>query len=459
MGVLDTVTTHLSEMNFEALPSVLIEVTKKQILDTLAATVGGSTCDVSGELSGLVELIKEWGGKEESSIVAFGGKVPAANAAFLNGTLAVRLDFDDTHADMVHNHVSRAVVPTAFAVAERRGNVNGKELITAVALGYDLSARMKQAVGRDADSAFGMTTNFFGATATAGKILGHTSEELKTALGLALNQISGAGAYARSNLKGLSNGFAAKGGVLSALFADKGFSSSMDFMEPVAKNNFYDQFYHGYYWPWLITQDLGKVFAGTSASQKEFPCCHGQHAAIKAALGLIREHAISPEDVASVELRLSPMDYSLLGTPLERKQDPQNIIETQFSLCWGVAGAIVYGEVGIGNFGEEALRDTRVREMARKVFPRSEVELGGHGFTPAIVKILTNDGAAYSRRVEFPFGSPRNPMSFADVAAKFRHCCQYSVRPIPHENQDKVINMARDLEEVGDVGAIMRLLC
>lgn len=464
MSVIGMLIKNLIETNYKALPADVIEVTKKQILDTLAATIGGSTCSISGEMNGLVDLVKEWGGKEESTIIAFGGRVPAPNAAFVNGILCVRLDFDDTQVTLVHRHTSRAIVPTAFAMAERQGHINGKEFITAVALGCDLACRMKEAVGRDADSPFGTTPNFFGATATAGKILGLNDEKLKYALGLAFHQISGAIGSGGiiglgASLKGVSNGFAVKAGIVSALLAERGFTADSDFLEPKNKNNFYDVFYNGFYWPWLLTLDLGRVFMGSKTSLKEFPCCHGQHISIEATLGLLREHSIKSDDIVDVILRISPFDYSRLVDPVERKQNPQNIIEAQFSLCWGVASAIIYGEVGIKNFTEEALRDTRIREMAHKVFSEPEMGLAkGIGFTPAIVEIRTKDGRVYSKQVDHPFGSPENPMSFADVAAKFRHCCDYSIKPISKENQDKVIQMVERLEEVSDVSQIVRLI-
>jgi 2-methylcitrate dehydratase PrpD len=119
----------------------------------------------------------------------------------------------------------------------------------------------------------------------------------------------------------------------------------------------------------------------------------------------------------------------------------------------------VYGSVGIRNFTEEALRDAKVREMARKVFGKPEMELSKQPMSsPAIVEIRTKNGKVFSKRVDYPFGSPEDPMTFADVATKFRHCCEYSVKSISRANQDKVIQMIEGLEELTDVSQIVRLL-
>jgi 2-methylcitrate dehydratase PrpD len=464
MSVLDKITGYLVETDYEALPADVVEVTKKQVLDTLAAMVGGSTCSISGELEEMVDLVKGWGGRGESTIVAFGGRVPAPSAGFLNGILCVRLDFDDTQVKGMRIHPSRAVVPTAFAMAERQGNITGRELIAAVALGHDLECRLKIAVGRDLNSPLGMVTNFFGAAATAGKLIGLNEEKLGYALSLAYHQISGAKsragtAGAGASVKGMNNGIVVESGIVSALLADRGFASSPDFLEAENKRNLYHIFFSGYYEPSLLTAELGRVFAGLNTSQKEYPCCHGQHTAIRAALGLVREQSINLDDVAEVLLRISPFDYDYLAQPVEEKRDPKSIIETQFSLYWGVASAIVYGKVNISNFTVAALNDTRVREMVRRVSAKAEAELAREGgFTPAIVEVKTRGGGVYSKQVDQPFGSPAEPMAFADLARKFRHCCQYSVRPVISKNQEEVIRLAERLEEVSDVGQIVHLL-
>lgn len=464
MSVIDIVTSHLAETRFESLPVKVVEVTKKQILETLAATVGGSTCNISGEIERLVDLVKDWGGKKESSLVAFGGRVPAPNAAFMNGILCVRLDFDDTQVRGLNIHISRGIVPTAFAMAERQGSISGREFLTAVTLGHDLSFRLRKAGGNDMESSFGMITNFFGATAAAGKILGLNAAQLNAALGLTFHQLSGAQsspgtAGAGASIKGLNNGIACKTGIISVLLAERGFSGSLDFLEENNKRNLYQTFFRGVYLLPALTTDLGKIFTGVYTSQKEFPCCHGQHTSIEATLALIKEQDIQADDVVEVVLHISPGDYNYLASPPERKQNPQNIIEAQFSLYWGVASALVYREATIKNFTEDALYHTGIKGMVNKISARPEADLvNKEGFAGAIVEIKTKNGRIHSRRLDYPFGSPENPMSFADVADKFKQCCHYSAKPISVENQDKVIQMVADIEQVKDVGRIIPLL-
>lgn len=464
MDPLDSLVDHIFETGYEDLSADVIDATKKQVLDILASAIGGSTCSVTDELNGLVNMVKHWGGREESSILAFGGKVPAPNAAFVNGVLCVRLDYDDTFAQIVRNHPSRSVIPVAFAIAERQGNISGKELITAVALGHDLECRMKLAVGRDVESPFGFTTNFMGATVTAGKLLGLNKDQMRNAMGISFHQISGAKggigtAGAGASLKGINNGMACKTGIVSALLAENGFTSTWNIFDSNNSKNFYSVFHDGLYWPNMVTLDLGKEFMCTKTSLKKFPCCHGQAPALEATLNLIDKYGIKPRDVERVDLGLSPVDFLLLGDPLEKKQDPANNIETQFSLCWGVASAIVYGKVGIQNFTWEALQDSEVKEIARKVYTRQEIALAGPIHCPCEVEIRTKDGKVFKMKGDgSTFGNPENPMSLSDIENKFKECCQYSARPISEQNQDIVIDMIAGLEEVSDVGKIAQVL-
>jgi 2-methylcitrate dehydratase PrpD len=64
----------------------------------------------------------------------------------------------------------------------------------------------------------------------------------------------------------------------------------------------------------------------------------------------------------------------------------------------------------------------------------------------------------YTKEVENPYGTPGNPMSYADIVAKFKECCRHAVNPIPVENQEKVIKMIEGLEKLDDAGRIARLL-
>jgi len=177
---------------------------------------------------------------------------------------------------------------------------------------------------------------------------------------------------------------------------------------------------------------------------------------------LLREHPIKPENVAEVTLHLPAPNFMALTSPPEKKQNPQNIIESQFSLCWGVASTIVYGGIGIRNFSEEALQDITVKEMAHKVFGKMETEFslakGVQVPTQTMVEIKTKDGKVFTKQLDSPSGSPEELLSYDDLVRKFKHCCEYSIKPISEVNQEKIIKMVEDLENSSDVSQIVPLM-
>ena len=197
MSTVAMFTKNIVETHYDAFSTEVIEATKKQILDTLGSILAGSMSENIGQL---VDLIKDWGGKEESTILGYGGKAPCIQAALINGWSASVLDFDDFH-DRDFIHTSREIVPAALAVAERKGAVGGKDFMVAVVLGVDVACRIARAVLIHRESGFLTVPNFFGAAAAAGKLLGFDEEKLKNALGIALMQVSGEGYGIREALK------------------------------------------------------------------------------------------------------------------------------------------------------------------------------------------------------------------------------------------------------------------
>src|SRR3990172_7767261 len=105
---------NFAKTRYEDLPYEVVEATKKEILDLLGVALGGVSQPGATQVC---ELVKEWGGKEESSIIGSKQKVPAPNAAQANATMAHALDFDDVHEAAVM-HPGIASIPVAIAVGE-----------------------------------------------------------------------------------------------------------------------------------------------------------------------------------------------------------------------------------------------------------------------------------------------------------------------------------------------------
>ncbi len=458
MAVIFDFVKNFTSTRYEDIPGAAVEAAKKEVLDSLATALGGSSKAGVGEL---VDMVKEWGGSEQSTIIAYGIKCPAPNAAQVNGTMIHALDYDDGH-QVALVHIGCVAVSTCFAVAERMGKASGKELITAIALGGDFLARLGLA-SRPGTSALGSgwhpTTlfGFLGAAAMAGRVMALDEEKMINALGLAYHQCGGAGSGVGDGAlaKRMGPGLAAKAGITAALMAERGITGERDSLE--GRTGLFNVYMGGDYDVKILTADLGKRFEGVNIGDKPYPCCGLTHTCIDAALALISRHDIIPDQIRDITVYGGDSVYGL-SQPPEVKCVPRTIIDAQFSVPWVVATAIVKGKVTVDDFTDEAIKRQDILRVAQKVTAKLDPAMNRHGVGPGGVIITMKDGTEYTEEVEHCLGSVERPMTFADCTAKFWECAACSVKPLPVDTVDKVIEMVAGLEKLDDATEIIRLL-
>ena len=458
MAAITEFVKHFVNIRYEDIPGAAVESVKKEVLDSLATALGGSSKAGVGGLSGMG---KEWGGSQQSTVIAYGIKCPAPNAAQVNGTMIHALDYDDGH-QVALVHIGCVAVSTAFAVAERMGRVSGKELITAIALGGDFMARLGLASkpGSSALSAGWHPTTLFGflgSAAIAGKIMGLDEEKMINALGLAYHQCGGAGSGVGDGAlaKRMGPGLAAKAGIKSALMAERGITGERDPLE--GRTGLFITYMGGDYDPKTLTADLGKKFEGENIGDKPYPCCGLTHACIDAALALKARHKINIAQVKDITVYGGQSVYGL-SQPPEIKKAPRTIIDAQFSIPWVVAIALVKGKITVDDFTDEAIKRQEILELAQKINTRLEPAMSRHGVGPGGVTITMQDGTQYTEEVENCLGSVARPMTFEDVKKKFRECASCSIRPLPADTVEQVIDMVGRLEKLNDATEIIRML-
>jgi 2-methylcitrate dehydratase PrpD len=447
-----------AEIKYENLPENVIEIVKCEILDSLAAAIGGSSATGTKEL---IDIIREWGGNKQSTIIANGIKCPAPDAALANGTMIHTLDCDDGCPSTLV-HIGCTAVSSGFAAAERMGGVSGKELITALALGSDFVNRLALASrpkGSILDAGWFPTAlyGYLGSATITGRILKLDQEAMLNALGIAYNQCAGnmQCIHDGSLAKGISAGLAAKGGVTAAIMAERGITGARNSLE--GKAGFYNVYHGGDYDARILTEDLGERFETEKIGFKPYPCCGHSHAAIDAIIFLKSKYNMIPSQVQAIIVYASEPAYALC-TPSQAKQNPQTMVDAQFSIPWTVATAFVKSNITLEDFTETAIHREDVLEIARKVTGQLEPEFNRRGVGPGKVTIRLNNGSEYTKYVEFCLGSVENPMNFSSCAKKFRECLPYSNRAIPSSIAEKVIELTQNLEQLKDATRIIKLL-
>ncbi len=442
---------------YEKLPIEVVEVTKKLIMDTLAVSLCGSA---EAGVKELVEIFKGWGGKEQSTLWVFGDRLPSISAAQANATMAHASDYDDTH-DPSPIHTGVVAVPTALAIAEIGEKIDGRKLITAVALAADLAVRLCMACKITmVESGWHYTTlhGNFNAAVVAGKLLGFDEETLVNTFGLAYHQAGGNLQATHDGVlaKRIGPGFAVRNGIMAAMMAQQGITGAKNVLE--GRHGLFNVYHRGMYNPEMLTANLGEKYEVVDLSFKPYPCCRMNHSSIDATLAIMNENRMGPEDIEAVTIRVNSDAMGSVCEPLEIKRNPRTIVDAQFSIPWTVAMAVTHGKVGLEAFTEKAIKDRATLSFSQKVIPRIDESLGKKGITSAIVEIKTKHGRVYSKRVDNPYGSPENPMSMDAIVEKFRDCASHAARPVNKDRVEKLIQLISKLESVSDVRQVVGLL-
>jgi 2-methylcitrate dehydratase PrpD len=451
MDIVTELIKHIVNTQFNDLPREVIENEKKLIIDSLGVTIAGSSAPGCREI---VDLVKEWGGKPEATVIVYGGKVASPWAALANSTMMHALDFDDTlDESALHAHVS--VLPTALAVAESKGNVTGKELINAVALGVDLACRLGLATKRPLSWIRTSTCGSFGAAATAAKVLSFDYEKMLRALGIVYSQTSGNAQCLIDGglVKRMQPAFSAQAGVISALLALKGITGAKDVLE--GNYGFFNLYEGGDYDREKILIGLGNQFEGSKLSIKPYPSCRMTHASIDAAIAVRENYKINPTEIENVVVRVSKMVFHMVGGPFIIRENPQ--VDAQFSIPYNVAVGIIKGEVFLKDFDDRYLRDPQVLELSKKIKVEVDPNLPERDMMTADLQVKIRDNI-FCKKVDKVKGNPLNPMDMNDCIKKFMKCIEYGEIPALEKRAQEILDGLIDLDKLRDVSTLMRLL-
>ncbi|HVL82203.1 MAG TPA: MmgE/PrpD family protein [Actinomycetota bacterium] len=399
-----------------------------RILDTLGVALGALRLDTS---QAAVAHSTEMGGAPQATAIGIRDRLPAPNAAFVNGVLAHSLDYDDTHLPSVL-HPSASVVPAALAGAELAG-ASGAGLRAAVGAGLEVCVRLGMA-GYDAQArnstyfdrgqhATSMCGAIAGAAAAA-RLLGLDADGIGHAMGIAVSMASGVieGNRTGGTVKRLHCGWAAQSAVTAAMLASRGFTGPASALE--GRFGFFQAFLSGRFDGDAVVEGLGSRWEARRIFVKPYPANHFTHAGIDAALAL-RERGLRPERVQWIELGVAGPTVRTIGEPIESKRAPATGYQAQFSGPYTVASALVGGSglgLGLDDFSDELCREPVRQELAAKVSVVAD-EWAGAIFPeqfPAVLRVRTTDGDELVERVEHNRGGPQRPLSPDELRRKFR---------------------------------------
>ncbi|WP_205934424.1 MmgE/PrpD family protein [Rhizobium leguminosarum] len=445
----------VSNCRYEDLPAEAVEAAKKSILDLLGVSLAAS--GTVPAVRGVMEFVRDHGGKPQCSVLGFGDRVPPIMAAFANGAMAHCLDFDDMAPD--GNHASSTLIPAVFAAAEYQGGLSGQDLITAVAIGQDIFLRMRRSLKQRLDWLVTTVLGVFSATAGVSYVLRLREDQVANAFGIAslgscgtLEMRFGTG----SDLGELYAGFVAKSAVMSGMLAKNGVTGTQRVFEGQA--GIMKVYFGGEYDRTKILDGLGTCFKGASMQYKPWPVCGIANTYIHAILKLVREHDLKADDIQ--EIRPFVGDFQQrMSYPLEERRRPTGSMDARFSLPFCVAVAATYGRVGVEHFTEQGLQDQAVLAMAQKVVPVDDSKFDWTAEMPdARVEIDTRRGLTIIGTGKGTPGSNDFPLEWTDLVRKFTSCAALAAQPKSSAAISDAAGMVRSLEQVTDATKIIRLL-
>ncbi len=421
MTAAETIAAFATSISLDEIPEEVVEHAKLHVLDVLGCGLAGHATGngVEGRAT-----MSELGGEPQATVIGLAGRIPAANAAFANAMLCHGLDFDDTHSDSV-SHVSTVIAPAALAAGELYG-ASGSTVLAAIVAGNEVVCRVGMAAsGQFHARGFHPTAicGIFGGVACVSRLGGHDAETTTRALGIVGSMASGLFAYLADGTptKPIHPAWAAHGAHLATRLAHHGAVGPRSVLE--GKFGVYHAFLGAADGEIDIAgelADLGERWETPRIAFKPFPVCHFMHGSLGATSDALRGRLLRADEIADVVVTVPEAGVSLVLEPADRKKAPRSEYEGKFSLQYSAASMLVRGHVAVGDFTDEAITDPEVLAVARKVRYETPVYASYPQAFPGGVRVTLTSGETLESDFPYQQGGPENPMSAAEVQAKFR---------------------------------------
>lgn len=383
-----------------------------------------------------------FGASADCTVVGRRDRTGVFEACLVNGTSSHVLDLDDVLVSF-HGHPAVVIVPAVFALGERAG-ASGAAVLRAVEEGYEAA----DIVGRLVDASIGERgwhpTAVLGCLAAAvasSTLLGLDEEQTGAALGLAATQAGGVRAVFGSHGKGIHAGRAAATGALSAVAVAEGIrvpsralsgpagllQAGFGIDRDVATANMY-------------ALPIASEPAVVRTAFKRHAACGATHSLIDSVAEVVAENNLDPEDIARIDARVHRAAMTAAGIP-----NAATPLEAKFSLRHLAALAAYTHPIGPEVLTEEHWTSDAVFALREHVHLVVDEEFQYKEATAAEATLTTRDGTAHSKYVDLPKGRPSNPLSDADMDAKFRSLAE----PILGvERADSALAALRGIESV-----------
>jgi len=456
-GLTRSVAQFIVETKFADLPADLLALGKKSILDGFGLALAGSVSSLSPIVQRYLSALGVSGGR--SSVIGTGLTTAPRFAAFANGIFIHADDYDDTQLSQAKDriyglltHPTVPVLPPVFAQCEAAGGT-GKDLLLAYHLGVEVECKIAEAISpRHYGDGFHTTGTIgaFGSAAGCARLRGLDVVQTARALGIAACEGGGFRNNFGSMTKPFHAGRAAESGPVATDLAALGWTASEAILE--APLGFF-QAAGGGYDPAVIRLGKPWTLQKPGVSIKPHPSGSLTHPAMGEMMRLIQQHDLRPEQVEKVQVG---GNHGMFTSLFHHR--PATGLEAKFSMEFCLAILLLERKAGLAEFTDASVQRPQVQEMIGRIdFSVSpEAEQAGFDKMTSILRVRLKDGRVLSGRAEFAKGSPANPMSYDEVADKFRGCASFARWPAA--KAEAVIAAVRRLEDEPDMARLTAAL-
>ena len=438
---MSALSTYMSAAGTRALPAEAAEHAKHHLLDTLASMISGSELP-PGQAA--LRYIRAHGGKGETTIAGSALTASATDAALANGVMAHADETDDSH-NASRSHPGCAVVPAALAAGEEFG-IDGARFLRAVTLGYDIGTRVVLAMGGaefsyDSSFATHSIAGTFGAAAAAACAAGLDARQMRWALDYTAQQSSGIVAWRRDTdhieKAFVFGGMPARSGVTSALLVRSGWNGVDDVFS--GADNFF-QAYAPKAQPARLIEKLGERYEIAQTDIKKWTVGSPIQGPLDAIEAIRGKQPFAADQVQRVTVRLAPS----VAAVVDNRDIPDICLQHMIAVMLVDKTVSFQAAHDKPRMQEPAVLLQRAKvnlvrdEELSKVLP----------LRVTIVEIDLTDGNRLSERVAAVRGTPRNPMSRAEVIEKARDLI---VPILGRETSERLIETVFAIEGMTDI--------
>ena len=446
-NAVEKIATYAAHLKFEDLSELTVQRARQVVLDFLGITLGGYQTRLGRLAADYVAAVRSG---SEASILADGRRSSMDGAAWANAVMSCLLGMSDSHR--LCGHVASEVVPVALALGECR-RLDGRQVITAIAAGYDVFGAIQPAVkafqrerGHDHKGQVGTLAS----AVVAGKAMGLDAAKLGRALALSVDLACGTEQYTFDaglcDTEALIAGYGASNGIVAARMADFGFRGPPGALD--GPYGYFHAFGSGYDPAYL--DQLGQTFMLAGTGFKPHSGCRHVHPCVDATHELLRRGQPPLDQIVSIEVGT----YKNAVTPDFRvNYQPQDADAAGYSLPVTVSVVLARGSWYREDI--EAYNQPDIRRLwpLVNVYLDEEIEAAYPQKNGCVVKVTTQGGRLYEGRVEYAKGEPENMLDDAELEYKFRRLVGDF---LPSKRVGRMLELVSFLETLDDIGDLVR---